>query len=83
MKYRYGFTGTHSVAHCGFAVWVQVKHTTGTGFVGTGVGWTSPTHAVPMCHPTDNHPTQSACPLSIHPDPQINMGLNKMKDHIS
>ena len=24
----------------------------GTGFVGTGLGWTSPTRTVPVCHPT-------------------------------
>ena len=34
-----------------FTVQVRVKHATGMGFAGTGAGWTSPTHAVPMCHP--------------------------------
>jgi len=24
---------------------------TGAGFMGMGTGWTSPTHAIPMCHP--------------------------------
>jgi len=35
----------------GFMVRVWVKPTVGTGFVGTGVDWTSLTHAVPVCHP--------------------------------
>ena len=39
-----------------FAVWVQVKHTAGMGFAGTGVGWTSPTHAIPVCHPNAHWP---------------------------
>ena len=50
---------------CGFMVQVRVKHTAGTGFVGTGVGWTSPTHAVPVCHPS--HP--SLLPHAISPVP--------------
>jgi len=33
-----------------FVVRVRVKHTMGTGFAGTGVGWTLLTHAIPMCH---------------------------------
>ena len=48
---------------CGFTVRVQVKHTVGTGFVGMGVGWTSPTCAVPMCHPIP----QGCCPHLHHP----------------
>ena len=36
----------------GFVVRVQVKHATGTGFAGMGVGWTLPTRAVPVCHPS-------------------------------
>src|SRR5882762_10648574 len=53
MKYLYGFTGTCGVAQTHrFVVQVRVKHAVGMGFVGTGVGWTSPTHAIPMCHPT-------------------------------
>ena len=55
MTYPYGFTGTVpavlSKTHR-FAVQVQVKHAVGMGFAGTGVGWTSLTHAVPMCHPS-------------------------------
>ena len=35
-----------------FTAWVQVKHAMGMGFVGTGAGWTSPTCAIPVCHPT-------------------------------
>ena len=27
----------------------------GTGFVGMGLGWTSLTHAIPVCHP-NHHP---------------------------
>ena len=29
-------------------VWVQVKPAEGTGFTGTGVGWTLPTHTIPI-----------------------------------
>src|SRR5882762_10037847 len=36
----------------GSAVWVQVNPAAGMVFAGTGVGWTSPTHAIPMCHPS-------------------------------
>src|SRR5882762_5876795 len=57
MKHRYGFTGTCSVAQ---NPWV---HGVGTGFVGTGVGWTSPTRAVPVCHPT--HVPLRGCPLYL------------------
>ena len=42
---------------CRFAVQVQVKHATGTGFAGMGAGWTLLTCAVPMCHPHSHHPT--------------------------
>ena len=57
MKYQYGFTGTCSVAQ---NPWV---HGVGTGFVGTGAGWTSPTRAVPVCHPT--HVPLRGCPLYL------------------
>ena len=39
------------VGTCRFAVQVRVKHAAGTGFAGMGAGWTSPTRAVPVCHP--------------------------------
>jgi len=39
--------------NCGFTVRVRVKPAMGTGFAGTGAGWTSHTHPVPMCHPND------------------------------
>ena len=32
----------------------------GTGFMGTGLGWTSPTHTVPVCHPTGAHAMKEA-----------------------
>ena len=36
----------------GEAVRVCTRTHMGTGFAGTGPGWTSPTHAIPMCHPS-------------------------------
>ena len=39
--------GTHGVA--------QNPQVHGVGFVGTGAGWTLPTHAVPVCHPSCMH----------------------------
>ena len=34
-----------------WAVQVCTCTCTGMGFMGTGLGWTLPTHTVPMCHP--------------------------------
>ena len=33
----------------------------GTGFVGTGPGWTSPTRARPVCHPNADEPYAMEC----------------------
>src|SRR5882762_11101481 len=33
------------------------------GFAGMGAGWTSPTRAVPVCHPTNGGRVQSSCTL--------------------
>ena len=46
-----GVTKTHR-----FMVQVQVKPAVGVGFMGTGVGWTTPTHTVPVYHPTHEPP---------------------------
>ena len=32
---------------------------TGTGFTGTGTGWTARTRAIPVCHPIDHKFSQS------------------------
>ena len=32
-------------------VWVCTHTRMGTGFAGTGVGWTSRTRTIPVCHP--------------------------------
>src|SRR5882762_3769799 len=48
-----------------FTVWVQVKHAAGTGFVGMGAGWTLPTHAIPVCHPSQARWCPLA-PLTFH-----------------
>ena len=51
----HGVTETHRSA-----VWVQVNPTVSTVFMGTGVGWTLPTCAIPVCHP-NHHVMVSVC----------------------
>ena len=68
-----------------FTVRVQVKHAAGMGFVGTGVGWTLPTCAIPVCHPNNgsvpwpsNHIPQSWTSADIANNPRMNPAqLNK------
>jgi len=56
-KYLYRFMGTCGVTKTHrFMVQVQVKPAVGVGFMGTGVGWTTPTHTVPVYHPTHEPP---------------------------
>ena len=69
--YPYGFMSIRGVAKTHICCGV------GTGFVGTGAGWTSPTRAVPMCHPNahvmvpaSQHDGIAAALLSSHQDEQ-------------
>ena len=41
----------------GKTVWVCTRTRTGTGFTGMGPGWTSPTCAIPVCHPRYGYST--------------------------
>src|SRR5882724_7914736 len=55
LTYPYGFTVYPQcfVDTTVLWVWFSTRTRTGMGFVGTGLGWTLPTHARPMCHPNE------------------------------
>ena len=58
LQVTHGVTETH-----GSTVQVWVNPAAGMVFMGTGVGWTLPTCAIPVCHPI-SHCLAHSCPLS-------------------